>query len=334
MALKQKPDRPRPSARASSKAKTLKKKVSTKLRSIPGVVGVGVGYKVVAGRTTKKLCIRVYVRRKVDEEKLRRSELIPTELRGIETDVIEYREPTPTPGLSPHARWPHLVGGIGIMSWRRNRDALQRTGNPGAMGGTLGMIVFDKHSGEEGLVTNAHVVHRPGWKKGDPILQPGSRSYLPMKHELVVANLERLVFSKKVDGSFSLLNGRRLALPRVRGRGTMSGIRDATLGTWVWRSGITSDAVGWVDDDDCDIEVGGRDYINQIIVSGDGNMSEKGDSGGVWVDRDNWAVALHHGGLDYAVASPMPAVAKQLRVTMRHGVPQQAFVAATSTSLL
>ena len=66
----------------------VKEEVEADLLSRPGVTGVSVGYKVVGGRTTARLAIRVYVKHKHDVPE---GEAIPKVIRGIPTDVIERR---------------------------------------------------------------------------------------------------------------------------------------------------------------------------------------------------------------------------------------------------
>ena len=49
---------------------------------------MGVGYKVIGGRRTDRLAIRVYVEKKQDVPE---AEAIPKMIRGVPTDVIERR---------------------------------------------------------------------------------------------------------------------------------------------------------------------------------------------------------------------------------------------------
>ncbi len=67
----------------------VKKHYRQSLLQLPNVVGVGVGPKMVAGKSTEAMAIKVYVNRKVPPENLKESEIIPQELDGIPTDVEE-----------------------------------------------------------------------------------------------------------------------------------------------------------------------------------------------------------------------------------------------------
>ena len=56
---------------------------------IPGVYGVALGPKIIAGTLTSKPAIQVFVTRKRPLQELSREERIPHEMYGVQTDVIE-----------------------------------------------------------------------------------------------------------------------------------------------------------------------------------------------------------------------------------------------------
>jgi hypothetical protein len=58
------------------------------LLKVPGVTGVDTGYKMVDGKPTNVVAIRVYVTHKTDPPPDQR---IPAEIEGVPTDVIERR---------------------------------------------------------------------------------------------------------------------------------------------------------------------------------------------------------------------------------------------------
>ncbi len=70
-----------------SKFSAVKKRHAARLRSLPNVIGLGVGPKVTDGITSNVLVVKVYVTRKVPEEQLEKSDRIPSELDGVKTDV-------------------------------------------------------------------------------------------------------------------------------------------------------------------------------------------------------------------------------------------------------
>src|SRR3989454_6759526 len=53
------------------------------------VVGVAVGNKMIHGQETKERCIVVFVERKQPEEELRHHDVVPKEIDGVLTDVVE-----------------------------------------------------------------------------------------------------------------------------------------------------------------------------------------------------------------------------------------------------
>jgi len=71
------------------KIEQLKKKYEQKLLFLPNVVGVGIGYKETKNISTERLCLKVYVKKKIPESQLRREHLIPKKIENIETDVEE-----------------------------------------------------------------------------------------------------------------------------------------------------------------------------------------------------------------------------------------------------
>jgi hypothetical protein len=66
----------------------IKEEVESQLLKLPGVNGVDIGPKIVGGRETGQMVIRVYVTKKHDVPE---AEAIPKEIQGIPTDVIERR---------------------------------------------------------------------------------------------------------------------------------------------------------------------------------------------------------------------------------------------------
>jgi len=62
-----------------------------RLLSLPGVTGVDIGYKIVNGQKTNEQVIRVYVEEKKNEDELPAEQIIPKEIEGVKTDVIQRR---------------------------------------------------------------------------------------------------------------------------------------------------------------------------------------------------------------------------------------------------
>lgn len=70
-----------------SELKSVKKKYSAYLLSLPNVEGVGIGLKVSGGKKTQQTAIKVFVKEKISRDNLAASELIPEQLEGVPTDV-------------------------------------------------------------------------------------------------------------------------------------------------------------------------------------------------------------------------------------------------------
>ena len=67
--------------------KAIKAKHLAFLKSLPNVVGVGIGPKIEDGVETGYLAIKVFVVRKVPPDELETAQRIPTQLDGARTDV-------------------------------------------------------------------------------------------------------------------------------------------------------------------------------------------------------------------------------------------------------
>jgi len=64
----------------------VKERAEAELLRLPGVTGVDIGPKIVDGRETGQLSIRVYVSKKHDVPE---TEAIPRQIDGVPTDVVE-----------------------------------------------------------------------------------------------------------------------------------------------------------------------------------------------------------------------------------------------------
>jgi hypothetical protein len=129
-----------------------------------GVVGVGIGNKVVGGEVTDESCIRVYVRKKLPEDVLKEHS-IPARIKGIPTDVIELnlRTMAGTMTTTTSTLCRPLAGGCSLGSLLYDEV------------GTLGLVVRSEID-EDSLfgLTCYHVMcPTDHFIEGDPISQPG-----------------------------------------------------------------------------------------------------------------------------------------------------------------
>ena len=71
------------------KIERVKKKYEQKLLLFPNVVGLGIGFKEGKDVCAKKLCLKVYVKKKIPLTKLLKDQIVPKKIQGIETDIEE-----------------------------------------------------------------------------------------------------------------------------------------------------------------------------------------------------------------------------------------------------
>lgn len=129
------------------------------------VIGVGAGMKQVGGERTSQPSIIIFVEKKIKEEDLPRSEIVPGKINGVPTDVIE----------------------IGRVRLFVERTVKGRPARPGMSighyritAGTFGALVRDNKNGEPLILSNNHILAnatdgRDGRAAiGDPVLQPGA----------------------------------------------------------------------------------------------------------------------------------------------------------------
>src|SRR5713226_6261732 len=108
------------------KVRDIKRAAQGGLLAIPGVHAVGVGAKIVGGQRTQEISIMVYLVKKKPLSELRPEEVIPPEIDGVKTDVIESEV------LRLHAedasRYRPLKGGCQIRPSGQTPNIV--TGNP------------------------------------------------------------------------------------------------------------------------------------------------------------------------------------------------------------
>lgn len=147
----------------------------------PGVVGVAAGLKNQAGEPS----VVVLVERKLPVSALSAAEMIPKEVNGVPTDVIEIGYLRAYD--SPRDRFrPNIPSGVSIGHYK-------------ITAGTLGTIVTDKTTGEKLILSNNHVLANSNDALvGDAILQPGPTDGGTNPADMV-ARLERFVRIRYTD---------------------------------------------------------------------------------------------------------------------------------------
>lgn len=141
----------------------------------PNVVGVGVGLKNLSGEPS----VVVLVEQKLPVSALSAAEMVPKQLDGVRTDVLEIGYVRAYE--SPRDRFrPEIPSGVSIGHYK-------------ITAGTLGTIVTDKTTGEKLILSNNHVMaNSNNALVGDAILQPGPTDGGQNPADMV-ARLERFI---------------------------------------------------------------------------------------------------------------------------------------------
>ncbi|MGE5396603.1 MAG: hypothetical protein ACM3MK_03580 [Chitinophagales bacterium] len=309
--------------------KYLDKDTIDQILSLPHVVGVGYGLKERAGQLTGEEAIVVMVSQKVPESQLAHTHVVPKQLGGKVSDVIEVGQikareaqtslvsDTRGADKSRKSRWRPAPGGVSIGHYK-------------ITAGTLGTVVYDKHTGKRLILSNNHVLanstngHDHRAKIGDPILQPGPLDGGTIKND-TIARLYRFVPLKEksynvVDAAVARPLRRGLVVPYILGIGTVKEATHARLGMEVKKSGRTTglthsriratNAIISVDYDGRILK-----FKHQIVAD---VFDKGGDSGSLVVSEHNHAVGLLFAGSDrYTFINPIHEVLELLHVKLR-----------------
>jgi hypothetical protein len=289
------------------------------------VIGVGMGRRTAKGKGARTPCITLYVERKLPKAAIPEKDLLPDQIAGIPTAVIE--------------------AGRLFASSSRQRPAKNRPARPGdsigfeypdpraswLMAGTFGALA---RRGEDLLIlSNNHVLALENQMPLDsPVFQPGlldggdrKRDTIALLKEFVplrgnVANEVDCALAKVLDPRSVLASFRRPvgALKSAQPIEPTDGMSVVKVGR---TTGYTK---GVIFDTSADFrvqypELGNLLFQNQILIRGDkGAFSAPGDSGAIIVDpKSKGPVALLFGGSPaFTVATPLSKVLSVLGVTI------------------
>jgi hypothetical protein len=329
-------------------AKMAKSAYTTDIMSRPNVVGLGIGYKVTSERITDELSVVVMVRQKVPPVSLLETELIPREVAGVRTDVVEVGDLRPLAGRTDRLR--PAPGGVSIGHYQ-------------ITAGTLGCVVRDRQTGTRLILSNNHVLaNRNDANPGDPILQPGPADGGTADKD-VIALLERfepIYYNQEpavcqiaqmyvsLGNTLARWSGSQHRLKAYQFRpfannqidaalarpildsdiadeilevGEVTGFTDAVLGMAVMKSGRTTAFTNGtinIMDSTVTVNYGGdrsATFDHQIVSS---PMSEGGDSGSLLVaSNTKQAVGLLFAGSNQATLfNPIQAVMRTLKIDL------------------
>ena len=291
------------------------------------VLATGIGYKTSAGQKTPNISIICSVEKKLPKSQLSGADLVPSQVDGVTTDVIESGR---IRAFAHVTRQRPAPGGISI-------------GHRDITAGTLGCVV--KKNGQRVILSNNHVLANSNAASiGDAILQPGPHDGGKFPDDHIANLLEFIPISLSggidlpsdcpIGNSFaSLLNlfaaatGSRTRLQAVRIQaednlvdaaiakplndadvsddildiGAIAGMVPAELGMAVQKSGRTTEyTTGTIDQVDVTVNVqygGGQigRFTDQLLA---GPMSQGGDSGSAVLDNNKNLVGLLFAGSD------------------------------------
>ncbi len=149
------------------------------------VVGVAVGFKESEGVVTDEISVVVLVEQKKPLAALTPADIVPKEIDGMRTDVVEVGVLRAFQGGRARYR-PVIPSGVSIGHFQ-------------VTAGTLGAVVRDKNTGERLLLSNNHVFANSNDAQiGDVILQPAAMDGGQNPADLV-ARLERYVRLRYID---------------------------------------------------------------------------------------------------------------------------------------
>ncbi len=312
------------------------------------VIGVGTGYKISNGINTGELCLVTLVRQKMPVAGLDPKALVPRQIDGVRTDVVEVGVVRAL--LARTDRWRPAPGGVSIGHYK-------------ITAGTFGAVVRDRNTGQRLILSNNHVLANSNdAAEGDEIIQPGAADGGQSGAD-TIAHLERfcpIQFTQApgscdIAGAYASVGNAIAALLGSTHRvisiqanpqatnlvdcavarpvdetaildeilevGVISGTSQASLGMQIRKSGrTTAFTTGEVTVIDATVNVSygpGRtaQFDNQIVA---GPMSQGGDFGSLVVaGNSQQAVGLLFAGSDQStIINPIQAVLDCLNVTI------------------
>lgn len=125
---------------------SVREEIIEELMKYPGVIAVSDGVKRVDGSLIPEICIKVLVKKKKPDAKLKDSDKIPKEIKGFKTDIEEEQTKNI---ISDDKSYRPLVGGISIGTSRMSGE------------GTLGCFATvntGPHTGKVVMLSNYHVM--------------------------------------------------------------------------------------------------------------------------------------------------------------------------------
>ena len=248
------------------------------------VVGVGAGFKTAKGKLTRDIGLVVFVEKKMPKAEVLARGIVPKEIDGKKTDVVE-------------------VGRIEALPFKGSyRPAFPgcSIGHYRITAGTFGCMVQDKRTHAFKILSNNHVLANTNAARiGDPVLQPGRYDGGVYPRDMI-ARLEKYVplsasTYNLVDAAVAQPINLRYVIASIARLGIPTGTAQARLGWTVHKAGRTTQLTsGRVTATNASVKVGYGGGItllfhNQILTT---SIGAGGDSGSLLVDPYKRAVGL------------------------------------------
>ena len=297
-----------------------------------GIHAVGVGRKVVQGRPSNAMAVRVYLATKRALRRIDSRDRVLSAIDGVPIDVVASPPAFVMSGTVPPQQQPRdpLSAGISI-------------GCGDTLYGTLAALCRSTRPADSGrilMLSNRHVLARDNSQRGEPIFQPGKQDAEDQQlaprqvgtlfrwHPVQPGSIENRVDAgvAELSGAF----GHALTIPGDAGR--VLGAARATKNTTVVKFGRTTGMTeGVVTDLSCRISVGLDQsdeskqalFIDQIRIDrreGQALFGDRGDSGSLVLEKGTGkAVGLYFAGpIDgsYGIANHISAVTERLEIEL------------------
>ena len=313
------------------------------------VVGVGVGYKESQGVLTNELAVTINVTKKMPAAQLAESDKVPRDLDGVRTDVVETGR-----FLAGQAV---VQTQTTKDRWRQQIPPGVSLGHVDVTAGTFGCLV--RRGNQIFILSNNHVLANVNSAQpGDPIIQPGRydggtladkvaelAEFIPLdfggesancnvatgiekslnwvaetlgsKHRLLAyrtapgQNLVDAALARPLDPAQFVAEIFKIGCPK--------GVRQATLGTKVQKTGRTTEYTQGIItqiDVTTSVDYNGRmaNCTGQLMATG---MSAGGDSGSAVLDEDGLVIGLLYAGSGSAtLINPIQTVLQLLKVEL------------------
>jgi hypothetical protein len=310
------------------------------------VHAVGVGRKIVEGKATADLCVRIYVVQKLSKSLLSARDILPAQIDGITTDVIES---APAFAQAKRARRRSIAGSsVTAVTCTANRQNRQRpivagisAAHRDVTAGTIGFFCRSLRHGDDPqrtyVVSNNHVfADLNNAMAGDDLLQPGPADGGMSDHHF--ADLVRFVEiqlgsgqSNRVDAALGLVRRDIAVTNEICSIGAITGIISAEEEMPVRKHGRTTGLTdGKVTDISYDALVGMNHNDPDVVALFESQLRIEnaagktfalgGDSGSAIVHGSRpELVGLYFAGPDsgsYGVANPIQDVMTSLEIEL------------------